>query len=186
MMMAVAPLTREGLDAMLVYLVAYLFMNLGAFAIVAFIRNRIHSEDLSDYGGLIYRAPFLTVTLAIFLLSLLGIPPLVGFLVKVQIFAVLWNSAQQFPQLHNLLITLLVIGLVNTVFSLVYYIKVLKVMIIDPAPATAGPSPLAFPVGQSVYAFLLAAVTTFGILLWSQVAEAGRQGVNQFPPVKKL
>src|SRR5213079_373713 len=79
MMMGLATLTRDGAAAVLFYLVVYLFMNLGAFAIVAFLRNLTGSEDLKDFRGLVNRAPVLVVTLGIFLLSLLGMPPLAGF-----------------------------------------------------------------------------------------------------------
>jgi NADH-quinone oxidoreductase subunit N len=184
MLMAVATLTRAGIDAMLVYLVAYLFMNLGAFAVVAFIRNRTGSEDLSTYGGMIYRAPLLTVTLAIFMLSLLGMPPLIGFPVKFQIFAVLWNSAQTAGPLRGVLLALLLIGLLNTVLSLVYYVKVLKVMILEDPPPGTELRPLSVPVGQQVYAGLLAAVVSVGILFWNYAADAGRHGVEKFPPVR--
>ena len=63
---------RTALQAVLFYLVAYLFMNLGAFAIVAFLRNQTGSEDLRDFRGLVRRSPWLVVTLGVFLLSLLG------------------------------------------------------------------------------------------------------------------
>src|SRR5206468_8323775 len=90
MMMGLAALNREGAAAVLFYLIAYLFMNLGAFAIVAFLRNQTGSEDLSDFRGLVRRSPWMVVLLSVFLLSLLGIPPLVGFAGKFQIFSVLW------------------------------------------------------------------------------------------------
>ena len=83
---------------MLFYLVAYLFMNLGAFAVVAFLRNQTGSEDLADFRGLVRRSPWMVVTLAIFLLSLLGIPPLVGFAAKFQIFSVLFDAGQTLQQ----------------------------------------------------------------------------------------
>src|SRR5205085_5745070 len=89
MMMGLAPLTRGGASAVLFYLIAYLFMNLGAFAVVAFLRNQTGSEDLSSFRGLVRRAPILVVTLAFFLLSLLGMPPLAGFAAKLQIFSAL-------------------------------------------------------------------------------------------------
>ena len=73
MLMALVPLSAQGNRAMLFYLVAYLLMNLGAFACVAFIRNATGSEDLADMGGLIHRAPWLVVAFAVFLLSLLGL-----------------------------------------------------------------------------------------------------------------
>src|SRR5207248_5312644 len=92
MLMGLCTLTRAGLSAVLFYLVAYLFMNLGAFAVVAFLRNETGSEDLADFRGLIRRSPWMVVTLSFFLLSLLGIPPLAGFAAKFQIFAVLLNQ----------------------------------------------------------------------------------------------
>ena len=98
MMMGLATLTTAGAAAVLFYLVAYLFMNLGAFAVVAFIRNLTGSEDLNDLRGLIYRAPVLVITLGIFLLSLLGLPPLAGFAAKFQIFAVLYQVG---PGVHG-------------------------------------------------------------------------------------
>ena len=81
---------------MLFYLIAYLFMNLGAFAVVAFLRNQTGSEDLSQIRGLVRRSPWMVVTLSFFLLSLLGIPPLVGFAAKFQIFAALWRAGQYY------------------------------------------------------------------------------------------
>ncbi len=201
MMMALAPLTPAGADAMLVYLVAYLFMNLGAFAIVAFIRNRIGSEDLADYGGMIHRAPLLTIALAVFLLSLVGIPPLIGFPAKFQVFAVLWRSASEIPSQSTVLLTLLAIGLINTVVSLFYYVKVLKVMILDPVPGTpavpehahapvegsagtvgASVQRLPVPYSQQLFAGVLALVTAVGIFFWGFVAEGGRAAVSQFRP----
>src|SRR5262249_39625026 len=79
MMMGLAALTRTGAEAVLFYLIAYLFMTLGAFAVVAFLRNQTGSEDLDSFRGLVRRSPWMVVTLCFFLLSLLGIPPLVGF-----------------------------------------------------------------------------------------------------------
>ncbi|MFW6125127.1 MAG: NADH-quinone oxidoreductase subunit N [Pirellulales bacterium] len=119
------------IQAMLIYLAVYLFMNLGAFAVVTFIRNEIRSEDLSDYAGLWRRCPGLTVCMAIFLLSLTGIPPLAGFMAKFVIFASLVRAE---------LYWLLVVAAINTVFSLFYYVKVLRVMILEDRPE-AVPSP---------------------------------------------
>src|SRR5262249_38584414 len=102
MMMGIAALKPSGpngfelagLRPVLFYLIAYLLMNLGAFAVVAFLRNQTGSEELNDYRGLVRRSPWMVVTLSIFLLSLLGIPPLVGFTAKFQIFLSLWDSSQ--------------------------------------------------------------------------------------------
>ena len=67
-------------------------MNLGAFAIVAFLRNAIGSEEIADYAGLMRRSPGLTVCMAIMLFSLVGLPPLAGFPAKFAIFAALFDA----------------------------------------------------------------------------------------------
>jgi len=182
MMMALAAMNRLGVEAALFYLVSYLVMNLGAFAIVAFIRNQTGTEDLSGYGGMVHRAPLLTVCLAFFLLSLVGLPPLIGYMAKFQIFAALWQSAQDFD--NSGLYALLVIGLVNTVISLVYYVRVLKVMVLDPVPKEVSAQPLPVPPLQSAYAFVLAAATAVGIFFWDPIAQSSRHAVSQFHEVR--
>ncbi len=116
------------LQSLVFYLMVYLFMNLGAFAVVALIRNEIRSEHLDSYRGLIRRCPFLTVAMAVFLLSLTGIPPLAGFAAKWNIIVVLYDAK---------LYWLLVVLLANTVFSAFYYVNVLRVMTIEPCDAEA-------------------------------------------------
>jgi NADH-quinone oxidoreductase subunit N len=86
-MMGVVALSENGARGMMVYLLAYLFMNLGAFLVVTLVHNQDGTFDLRDYPGLYRRAPFLTAAMAIFLLSLMGIPPLVGFMGKLYVFA---------------------------------------------------------------------------------------------------
>lgn len=158
MMMALVPMNEAGVKAAIFYLVAYLFMNLGAFAVVAFLRNLIGSEDLSAYEGLIYRAPCLTVVMAVVLLSLTGMPPLVGFVGKFMIFAVLFESGWY---------TLLVVGGLNTVISLVYYVNVLRVMIIR-GEAKRGPSLESTPI--RFYTVMVAApVLVLGIAPWELI-----------------
>jgi NADH-quinone oxidoreductase subunit N len=189
MMMGLAALNADGAGAVLIYLVAYLFMNLGAFAVVAFLRNQIRSEDLADYRGLVRSAPLLTITLAVFLLSLLGIPPLAGFAAKFQIFRVLFDAGQAYSAdpaqagLGYALYALLVIGGLNTVVSAVYYVKVLKVMILDLPPeeeAGRAPEPLPPPPGAGLYAALLAAVIVVVGIYWDPLAAASARGVRQF------
>jgi NADH-quinone oxidoreductase subunit N len=188
MMMGLATFTPDGAAAVLYYLVAYLVMNLGAFAVVAFLRNQTGSEDLSSFRGLIQRAPVLVVTLAFFLFSLLGLPPLAGFFAKVQVFLALYQAGQAYtandlPALGAWMYTLLVIGGLNTVVSLVYYVKVLKVMILDkPLEDVEGrtPAPVALPGGPLVYAVLLAAVV-LGLGIFSNIVDNyTKAGVDRF------
>ena len=190
MMMGLATLTPQGVSAVLFYLVAYLLMNLGAFAIVAFLRNLTGSEDLSTFRGLIQRSPLMVVTLGFFLLSLLGLPPLVGFAAKFQIFRVLFEAGNLYREqsrgLSYTMYALLVIGGLNTVFSVFYYLKVLKVMALDkPLEEIEGrPAvPLAGPLGFRLYATLLAgAVLVLGIF-WDPLARASDRGVDRFGQV---
>jgi NADH-quinone oxidoreductase subunit N len=188
MMMGFATLTREGAAAVLFYLIAYLFMNLGAFAVVAFLRNQTGSEDLSSFRGLVRRSPVLTVTLSVFLLSLLGIPPLLGFFGKFLIFAALYHGGQYYgtvghPGLGYWLYALLVIGGLNTVLSVFYYIKVMKVMILETTleEVEGRPSPpLTTPGSTVLYASLLAAVLFVVGILWDPLARASDRGVDRF------
>ena len=188
MMMALCTMTRAGVEAMLFYLVAYLFMNLGAFAVVAFLRNQTHSEDLSDFRGLIRRSPIMVVTLSLFLLSLLGIPPLIGFAAKLQVFMVLWDDGQMYykmgqPGLGATLIGLVVVLGLNTVISAVYYLKVMKVMILDHRAEDlegTDPPPLREPFGAVSYAGLMAAAVVGLILVWGPIESMSRASIARF------
>jgi NADH-quinone oxidoreductase subunit N len=136
MMMGLAVLTREGAGAVMFYLLGYLFMNLGAFAVVAFLRNQTGSEDLSDFRGLVRRSPWMVITLSFFLLSLLGIPPLIGFFGKFFVFAAVFHAGQGYSGagesgLSVICYALLGVGLLNTLLSVFYYINVLRVMILE-------------------------------------------------------
>ncbi|HXG12513.1 MAG TPA: NADH-quinone oxidoreductase subunit N [Gemmataceae bacterium] len=190
MMMGLAPLTQEGVSAVLFYLIAYLFMNLGAFAVVAFLRNQTGSEDLSSFRGLVRRSPLMVATLGVFLLSLLGIPPLVGFMAKFQIFRVLFDAGRDYtaqgqPALGATMYALLVIAGLNTVVSAVYYIKVLKVMSLDMdleelegRPA----KPLPMPTGPAVYATVMAVLILVLGILWNPLARFSAEAVGRFRP----
>ncbi len=191
MMMGLAVLRSDGASAVLFYLIVYLFMNLGAFAVVAFLRNLTGSEDLKDFRGLVQRAPRLVITLAVFLLSLLGIPPLAGFAAKFRVFAALFEGGQYYaglgePALANTLYALLVIGGLNTVISAVYYVKVLKVMILDERAEDVegrAPVPLTEPLPSAAYAVLLS-VTIFVVgVWWNPLAAASDRGVRPFERV---
>lgn len=107
------------------YIAIYLLMNLGAFSIVAFLRNELDSERLPDYAGLVHRSPGFVVCTAIVMFSLVGLPPLAGFAGKFAIFAQTYDAG---------LLSLVVIGVINTVFSLFYYLRVVKTMVLNPEP----------------------------------------------------
>jgi NADH-quinone oxidoreductase subunit N len=190
MMMGLTVLNRNGAAAVLFYLVGYLFMNLGAFAVVAFLRRETRSEDLADYRGLVRRSPWMVVTLSIFLLSLLGIPPLVGFYAKFQIFGALFDAGREYGSkgqsgLSTFLYLLLLIGGLNTVISAVYYVKVMKVMILDERiEDVEGRAPAVLPERPSAVFFatvMALVVLALGIVV-DPVVAASQAGIERFVP----
>jgi NADH-quinone oxidoreductase subunit N len=131
--------TVRSIESLMYYLVVYLFMNLTAFAIVAFIRNQTFSEEIDSYNGLALQGGAMTllcVCMGFALFSLIGIPPFGGFVGKLFVF----NSVISAASIHWFMWVLLVVGGMNTAFSLYYYLKVLKAMFLKPAPEDARPS----------------------------------------------
>jgi NADH-quinone oxidoreductase subunit N len=118
-LLGIAVLSNQGLIAVLIYFFVYMLMNLGAFYVVMLIANKTGSENIDDYDGLGAKAPFLGVALAIFLISLTGLPPTAGFIAKLYLFIALVDAN---------MIGIAIIALLNTVVSLYYYIRVLKHM----------------------------------------------------------
>src|SRR5262249_25585678 len=117
------------------YVGLYLFMNLGAFAIIAFLRNAMRSEEIDHYRGLMRVAPGVVVCFALILFSLVGLPPLAGFSAKYVAFASL-VSALSAAGYGGLMLALLVVGGLNTAISLFYYLRVVKAMTIEPESDT--------------------------------------------------
>jgi len=188
MMMGLAVLNKEGVSAVLFYLVAYLFMNLGAFAVVAILRNQTGSEDLSSYRGLAYRSPLMAVLMSIFLLSLLGMPPLAGFAAKFQILGALIDAGKVYGSSGQAALAYTMYFLVgalaiNTVLSAVYYIKVMKVMILDKTveEVEGRPSPpVPVSIGAAFYSTILAAMILVVGIAWDPLAKASNAGVQGF------
>ena len=112
--------TERGVTAALVYLWIYLFMQLGAFAVVTLLRRRdIIGDELKDISGLYFRNPAVAVAMLAFMLSLGGIPPTAGFMGKVWVFGAAIQAG---------FVWLAVIGVVNSAISLFYYIRVVVFM----------------------------------------------------------
>ena len=121
----------KALEGLMYYLAVYLFMNLTAFAIIAAIRNETFDEGVDGYQGLINQGPvvkLLCVCLGISFFSLVGMPPFGGFLAKMMIFYSVFQSGF----VHWGMWVVLAFGGLNTVFSLFYYLKVLKAIFMSP------------------------------------------------------
>lgn len=120
--LGLAVLSDQGIIAVLIYFLVYLFMNLGAFFVVMLIANKIGSEEIDEYDGMGYKTPLLAVSLAVFLISLTGLPPTAGFIGKLYLFIALVDAK---------MIAVAIIALLNTVVSLYYYVRVLKHMFLS-------------------------------------------------------
>ena len=113
--------TEDGFAAMVLYMAAYLFMNLGAFACIILFSLRTGSDRIADYAGLYQKDPLITLGLSLCLLSLGGIPPMLGFFGKIYLFFAGWADHQYL---------LVVVGLITSVVSIYYYISVIKMMVV--------------------------------------------------------
>ncbi len=144
--------TRQGLEALLFYLVAYLFMNMGAFAAVVAVVRDTGSESIEAFRGLSQRSPALAALTTLFLLSLAGIPPLAGFLGKFLLFGAAVESGR---------LPLAIAGLVNSAIALYYYVNIIGQMYL--AAPSKGPLWASFPIRLAVS---VCGVLSLGLGLW--------------------
>lgn len=119
MLIGVAAGTELGFTSSIFYLISYLVTNLAAFGIVVIVGRTIGSDEIASYAGLSRRSPGLALALLVALLSLGGVPPFAGFIGKLFVFA----AAVQAD-----MIWLALVGIINAVFALYYYLVVLKVV----------------------------------------------------------
>jgi NADH-quinone oxidoreductase subunit N len=159
-MMGVVALSENGARALMVYLFAYVFMNLGAFLVVTLVHNQDGTFDLRDYPGLYRRAPLLTVAMAIFLLSLMGIPPLVGFMGKLYVFGAIVERGPRYWWYA-------VVGALNAAVAAFYYARILKTMIID-AGNEEKPA-FRLPLADAAWIWLLVIGNILPLFVWRYV-----------------
>ncbi|MCE5304507.1 MAG: NADH-quinone oxidoreductase subunit N [Chloroherpetonaceae bacterium] len=163
LLMGVTVMTNAGIGSVMIYFVMYLIMNLGAFYVAQLIENEIHSDNINDYNGLGSRAPGLSVLMAIFMISLIGIPATAGFIGKLYIFTAVIEAGA---------IWLAVVGILNSVVSAFFYLKVVRNMFIR--ENATNKSKLRFHPATQVIAYALGALTIiFGlyftpVLAWAQ------------------
>ena len=145
-------------QAILLYLAVYLFMNLGAFTVAGLVWRETGSESLDAFSGLGRRSPVLAIAMGAFMFSLVGLPPLAGFVAKVNVLWVLIRDGGWWWAL------VAVIG-VNTVVSLYYYARVVKVMFLSDAgaPEFSG-NPLGTAIGVACAAVLVVMFVGFNPL----------------------
>ena len=160
-LMGIPVLSQQGIFGMIFYIIVYLFMQLGAFFVIISVANKYGTELIKDYSGLGFKSPFLGVVMALFLFSLTGLPPTAGFIGKFYLFAALINAGSQFYWLA-------IIGVINSVISLYYYMRVVRVMFFEGESVTEHylPSKLV----MSLLVFLGIPTILFGVY-WSPVTQ---------------
>lgn len=164
MMLALVALNQEAITGVIFYLIVYLVMNVGAFLVLIIVADQLGSEDVTVFQGLSKRGSFavlLSIVMTIFMLSLTGLPPMAGFIGKFYLFGSVVKSGHY---------TLGVIGMLNSVVSLYYYVRVIKLMFFD-QPADG--RNLTTPILSHVSTVLaLAFLTLYLGIFWNGLASA--------------
>ena len=161
---------EQGHMAVLFYLLTYTFMNVGAFAVVEALERQGEGLEISDYAGLAARAPALAAAMALFMFSLAGFPPTAGFFAKFYVF----NSAVQAGYTW-----LAVVGVLNSLVGVVYYVGVVVVMYMrEPAES---PVPLNVTRALSLVVLIAALGTLAFGLIPSPILDLARQSLAMLP-----
>ena len=153
LLMGIVAGTTRGITAMLVYLMIYAFMQLGAFAVIALLRRvDVQGDEMKDFSGLAFRNPFAAFAMLIFMLSLGGIPPTAGFMGKFWLFSAAIDSHYY---------GLAVIGVLNSAISLYYYVRIVVFMYLK--KDTIGSEPVASPALAVILGLAVAATLLLGV-----------------------
>jgi len=133
--------------SMMIFLLAYLFANIGAFIVVIAFSNATGSDKIEDYAGLIKRSPAAAIMMTIFMLSLVGIPPTAGFLAKYWLFGAAVKEG---------LYGIVVVAVLTSVISLFYYMNVVRVMVfLSPKDDSSIPMPGMVKIGLAISAVMV-------------------------------
>jgi NADH-quinone oxidoreductase subunit N len=157
----------KGVAPMIYYLFVYAIMNMGAFLTVAFVSNEKRRETLSDYDGLGYDMPYVGFLLTLFLFSLTGIPPTVGFVGKFVLFS---------RAIENGLLWLVIVAVLNTAISLYYYARIIKALYLGGSSAPFPPRPIQALQGGTLW--VLGGLTLVFGLFWDPMLNLSETGAR--------
>jgi len=161
MLMVIPVLSTESIFAIAFYLFVYILMNLGAFFVIISVKNETGGETFKDYQGLGWKMPIVGVIMTVFMFSLTGLPPTAGFIGKFYLFAALIEGGSQFYWLAF-------IGVINSVISLYYYMRVVKVMYFEGESQLQLKHPI-LPI--TLILIILAAATIIIGIYWAPIAD---------------
>ena len=167
-LMGLSAVSGRGIQAVMIYMLVYVVMNVGAFIVVILVAEATGSESILDYKGLARRHPLAAVTFAIFLFSLTGLPPFAGFAGKWYLFYAVFERIGG-PG-GGWYAVLALIGALNTAVSLYYYMRIVRAMFID-LPYVEDPAPIRPRIG---YQLMLGAASAFILVFgiwWSPMIQ---------------
>lgn len=186
LLLGLVVMTQSGLTSLIYYLMTYLFMNLGAFAVVTHFENLTGRNDIASYAGLVRKEPFLAVVLSVMFLSLAGIPITAGFFGKFFLFQAVVNAGNEY-------LWLVVVALLTSTVSLYYYLNVIRLMVIEePSEAVTAlsESPSAKSAGTLSplgLAMALCLVFTLGLGVYSELfMQVSGQAVHELLNARAL
>ncbi len=169
MLVGVAAGTALGYTAVVYYLMTYLLTNLALFAIIGWVEKAAGNSELSAFAGLHKQSPLTALAILIGLLSLGGIPPFGGFFAKLLVFG---------AAVENNLVWLAVLGILNSVVSLYYYLRVLKTMYVDEPVGEISLHPLSTEFKVALVVSIIGIIILGVILLpWFNVATFAASGI---------
>ncbi len=170
-MLAISIWSEDAIAALLLYLVAYLFMNIAAFFIAGLAIRELGTGELSAFRGLVKRNAGLTIALCVILFSLTGLPPFFGFVAKLQIFYAVFAKGY---------VWLGVIGLINGVISLYYYAHIIKLMALTDLEEGEPEPQVRMTLVDSVFCgALVVPLLVFGVF-WDQIWTWAQSAVPAF------
>ena len=161
MLMVLPVLSNDSTYAVMLYLFIYIFMNLGAFFTVIAVKNVTGGEAIDDFKGIGWKMPLVGFVMTVFMFSLTGLPPTAGFIGKFYLFAALIEGGTQFYWIAF-------VGVFNSVISLYYYMRVVKVMYFDGEPQKTITKPI-LPV--LLILLVLASLTIILGIYWAPLAD---------------
>jgi NADH-quinone oxidoreductase subunit N len=165
------PLAADAVASVIFYAATYMLTNVAAFAVAGVVSQRMGSDDIRAFAGLSRRSPYLALAMVAALLSLAGAPPLVGFVGKLFLFRSAMGEG---------LTLLVVVGVVNVLISVFYYLGVVRAMYVD--RAAGDDQPLRVPAASGWVALVtgmaVLLITLASTVLWGIALDAARSFLN--------
>jgi NADH-quinone oxidoreductase subunit N len=172
LLMGMTTKSELGFAAIAFYLIVYCLMNIGAFWVAAKVEDTFGGDQLRHFRGLSYRRPFYAIVMAIFLFSLVGLPPFAGFIGKLYLFQAIINKKMY---------SFAILAAINSVISLYYYVKIIKAMFLDAPEVKMAEGITPFDSRSSMAFLALLAIPNIILgLYWEPVFLAAQSAVKIF------